>query len=172
MTLPPPFSLSISAQHAEDCRVTLPVPAPVSGKVEPMAQVPSALVTSGLLGAGVAISPTGHTVLAPFSGTVVSVSSTKEQIRLKSRQGLELLIQIGLNSHKMMSEGFKSPIKAGDKITQGQLLMEFDLRKLRLGCTSPLCLVLVPVLPRLKHIQGHYHSLMAGEEPCMTLFLS
>ncbi|WP_088328815.1 PTS glucose transporter subunit IIA [Lacimicrobium sp. SS2-24] len=171
MSLPAPFTLSVSDSGLKDCKIRLDITAPLSGKVAPLDQVANSIFSSGLLGAGVSISPTGHTVLSPFSGVILAISPTKEQLRIKSRQGLEVLIQIGINSHKMMSEGFKLRVRVGENVRAGQPLMEFDLRKLRLYATSPVCFVLVPILSRLKHIQGHYHSLMAGEDPCMTLFI-
>nr|WP_241264044.1 PTS glucose transporter subunit IIA [Bowmanella dokdonensis] len=153
----------------ESSKVKLSLLSPVSGTVMTLHQLESPLYSSGLMGLGVGIAPSGYKLLAPFEGRVSSISPTREQIRLRSRQGLDLLLQVGLDSHKLMTQGFRLHCQPGDKIESGQLLLEFDLTLLRERAISPLCLVLIPQLKKLQAIQAHCFKVMAGEDPCMTL---
>ena len=63
---------------------------------------------------------------APVEGTVVLVSDTKHAIGLRSNDGTEILIHIGLETVSLKGEGFTVLVAAGDKVSVGQALIEVD----------------------------------------------
>lgn len=159
----------VSSSAPEGSRLQLPVLAPVSGKVGLLGDVPSPAYANGLFGVGVAIDMAGHRLQAPFDGILQDQTASGEQLRLRSRQGLELLIQLGIDSHKLMGEGFRAKLRSGQAFTQGQALMDFDLNLLKRRFGIAHCLVLISQTSKLSGIQAHCHSMLAGQEPCMTL---
>lgn len=149
----------------------LPVLSPMNGSVSTLDKVPQLLFKNRLLGEGVAITPSGYKVVSPFDGVIEAFPATKHQIRIKANNGIRMLIQVGIGSEQLMGEGFKSKLKAGDKISQGQQLLEFDLRKLKQLLPSVICPVTLLNSDKLLGIQVHQHQVIAGEDPAFTFYL-
>ncbi|HDH3903385.1 beta-glucoside-specific PTS transporter subunit IIABC [Klebsiella quasipneumoniae] len=100
---------------------------PIKGNVIPLEEVEDEVFSSGALGKGLAIVPVEGKVLAPFDGTVVSVFPTLHAICLESNNGVELLIHVGIDTVSLKGAPFKSYIEKGQKLTSGQLMIEFDI---------------------------------------------
>ncbi len=102
------------------------VSSPIAGDIVPLEQVNDATFASGLLGKGVAIKPHLGRVVAPVNGSVVSLFKTKHAIGIESDDGAELLIHVGIDTVKLDGLHFTAHIKEGDRVMQGDLLIEFD----------------------------------------------
>ena len=100
---------------------------PVKGKVVPLNEVPDETFSQEMLGKGVAIIPEQNQFYAPVSGEVSVVFPTGHAIGLTSEDGTELLIHIGLDTVQLNGEGFHVKVQQGQKIKQGDLLVEVDL---------------------------------------------
>lgn len=149
----------------------IPILSPLSGKVLSLDTVPSKLFSERLFGEGVAIDPSGYQVFAPFSGTVEQFPETASQLRIKASNGLTMQIQLGMDSHRMMGEGFKRKIKVGESFSQGQVLLEFDLRKMKAQLTCVLCPVTILNSEKVRGIQAHCYQVIAGEDKALTVYL-
>ncbi|HFI0166830.1 TPA: beta-glucoside-specific PTS transporter subunit IIABC [Streptococcus suis] len=101
------------------------------GEVVELNKVNDAVFSTGVMGNGFAIVPTEGKVFAPFAGKVSMVFETKHAIGLRSDNGVEVLVHIGLDTVNLKGEHFNVHIKEGDTIEAGQLLVEFDLEKLK-----------------------------------------
>jgi len=104
---------------------------PMTGTVVPLNNVADATFSSEVLGKGIAIMPTEGKVLSPFDGEVLSIFTTNHAIGLKSNDGVELLIHVGLDTVQLNGKGFKAYIKNGDKVSRGDLLIEFDIEYIK-----------------------------------------
>ncbi|MGJ8681756.1 PTS sugar transporter subunit IIA, partial [Paraglaciecola sp.] len=124
-------------------RKVLSISSPLSGTVVPLNEVPHALFKQRLFGEGIAIIPSGYQLYAPFEGTVISYPELANQIRIKAKNGLQIQIQLGIDSHLMMGEGFKRHKKAGETFAKGEVLGEFSLIKMKRQLPSILCPVTV-----------------------------
>ena len=102
------------------------IPLPITGEALPLSDIDDAAFSTGLLGKGLAVRPNEGKVYAPFDGTVETLFPTNHAIGLKSIDGIELLIHIGMDTVKLEGEYFVSKVKQGDAIEKGQLLLEFD----------------------------------------------
>ena len=120
-----------SIKEKETVNVTNDLAAPVSGKVIPLEQVKDETFASGMLGQGVAIEPTDNIIYSPIEGTVETIFETKHAIGLKSADGLELLIHIGMDTVNLKGDGFKQLIEVGQKVQIGAPLMEVDFAKIK-----------------------------------------
>ena len=105
--------------------------APIKGEVKPIEESSDAAFASGALGKGVVILPEEGKVYAPVTGTVTVLFPSLHAIGITSDAGVELLIHIGINTVQLNGEGFTAYIKQGDQIKQGQLLVEFDMNKIK-----------------------------------------
>lgn len=105
--------------------------APVAGKVIPLEQFPDEVFSAGVLGMGFGIWPEEEQVCAPFEGKVIQMSDTKHAIGLKSLDGMELLIHIGVDTVEMQGKGFQTFVNEGDSVVPGQKLVTFSKKEIR-----------------------------------------
>ena len=113
---------------------------PLTGKAIPLTEVNDGTFAGEVLGKGVAVIPEKGEVCAPFDGTVETVFETKHAIGLRSDDGVELLIHIGVNTVELEGKYYETHVNEGDRITAGQLLVSFsmeDIRKAGYDITTP-----------------------------------
>ena len=107
------------------------VASPMKGNVKALAESEDEAFASGALGEGLAIEPTEGKLYAPFDGEIVTFFPTGHAIGLKSADGVELLIHVGMDTVKLNGEGFTPKAKQGDHVKKGDLLLEFDIAKIK-----------------------------------------
>ena len=107
------------------------VKAPTLGTVIARENIPDDTFASGVLGDGVGIQPTAGYVVAPFDGEITSVADSKHAIGLSSPSGMELLIHVGVDTVAMNGDGFDPQVEEGDQVKAGQLLLNFDIDKIK-----------------------------------------
>ncbi|GMA38512.1 beta-glucoside-specific PTS transporter subunit IIABC [Mobilicoccus caccae] len=117
-----PQATSTAGDLAQDLQIA----SPLEGSVVPLSEVPDPVFSGGVLGQGVAIRPTGSRIVAPFDGSVVSVLDSQHAVGLRSDEGVELLIHVGLDTVALEGEGFTGHVSAGQQVRAGDLLIEFD----------------------------------------------
>lgn len=100
--------------------------APLAGEVIPLEDIGDGVFSAGVLGQGCGIHPTGEEVYAPFDGEIILVADTKHAIGIKSNDGIEIMVHVGLDTVALNGEGFDVKVKAGDRVSCGQLLLQFD----------------------------------------------
>ncbi|WP_179394826.1 beta-glucoside-specific PTS transporter subunit IIABC [Lacticaseibacillus absianus] len=100
--------------------------APVSGTVIPLSAVKDEVFASGAMGQGLAVVPTDGTVYAPADGLVVMVFATKHAIGLRTAQGAEVLIHIGMDTVQLEGAHFTQLVAQGATVKQGTALIHFD----------------------------------------------
>lgn len=105
--------------------------APIEGNAISLEEVGDGVFSEGMLGKGVAIEPTVGRAVSPVDGTVSTVFETKHAVGLTSDNGVEVLIHIGLDTVKLNGKYFSAHVKAGDKVKAGDLLVEFDIEKIK-----------------------------------------
>ena len=98
---------------------------PCKGTVVAREQIPDETFAAGILGDGIGVTPEDGIVVAPFDGTVTSVFDTKHAITLE-KDGMEVLIHIGVNTVNMQGEGFTAFVEEGAEVKAGQKLLGFD----------------------------------------------
>lgn len=103
---------------------------PLKGSVVPLSDVQDEAFSSGAMGKGLAIDPADGELVSPVDGVVTMLFPTSHAIGITSNEGTEILIHIGMDTVQMDGEGFTPHIIQGDKVTKGQLLIEFDIEKI------------------------------------------
>ena len=102
------------------------VVSPLDGDVIELKEVDDEVFASGVTGKGVAIIPTNNVVVSPVEGTVSVLFPSKHAVGITTKDGVELLVHIGLNTVMLNGEGFTTFVNQGDKVVCGQKLLEFD----------------------------------------------
>lgn len=106
--------------------ISATIESPVPGTVLSLSEVPDEAFSSGALGEGMAVKPSEGKVFSPFDGVATTVFPTGHAVGLTSDDGIELLIHIGLDTVALNGRHFTTHIRQGDRVTKGQLLVEFD----------------------------------------------
>ena len=106
------------------------VKSPAVGTLVPQDQIPDATFASGVLGAGLGITPSKGIVVAPVDGTISTVAESKHAIGISTESGLELLIHVGVDTVQMNGDGFSPAVAEGDTVKAGDLLLNFDIDKI------------------------------------------
>ena len=104
---------------------------PLTGNLVKLPDVPDPVFASGVMGQGIAVEPTIGKVFAPADAEVTTLFPTGHAIGLKTKGGAEILIHVGMDTVQMKGEGFKPHVQQGDKVKAGQLLIEFDIAKIK-----------------------------------------
>lgn len=100
--------------------------APVAGEAIPVREVSDPTFGDELLGKGIAIRPTSGRIVAPCDAAVELMFETGHAVSLKSDDGAEILIHVGLETITLKGKHFTVHAKNGDHVAKGQLLIEFD----------------------------------------------
>lgn len=107
---------------------------PLSGKLVALSDINDDVFSQGLLGQGVAIIPDKGEVVAPVSGEIITFLESKHAVGIRTDNGLELLIHVGLDTVNLNGKHFTGHIKPGDRVSAGDRLISFDLHEImRLG---------------------------------------
>jgi glucose-specific phosphotransferase system IIA component len=99
---------------------------PFEGKTVSLDSLPDPVFSQRMMGDGVAVVPDNNQCRSPVDGAVATVFPTKHAIVIRTKEGLEVLIHIGLDTVQLQGEGFELHVKAGQQVTKGQLLITFD----------------------------------------------
>lgn len=100
--------------------------APLIGKAISLDEVPDPVFADRILGNGAAILPENDTVTAPADCTVINVADTFHAYGLRTGDGLEILIHIGIDTVKLNGKGFTPLVQEGEKIKAGAPLCKVD----------------------------------------------
>ena len=100
---------------------------PMVGQIIQLADVPDQVFSGKMIGEGFAINPTEGKVYAPVDGEIVQLFPTKHAIGIRTKNGLEILIHVGIDTVELKGEGFIAYCKAGDQVKAGDLLLDVDL---------------------------------------------
>lgn len=107
------------------------IASPLTGEVRLLAEVSDLTFAQEIMGKGTAIYPSKGEVVSPVDGEVVTLFATKHAIGLRSTNGAEVLIHVGIDTVKLNGEHFTAHIASGDKVQKGQKLVSFDIEAIQ-----------------------------------------
>jgi len=147
----------------------LRVMAPLSGQVWALERIPDPVFAQKMVGDGLSIDPTDAVLMAACDGEVMALHAAGHAVTLRTKQGLELLMHIGIDTVAMKGQGFKPLVKIGDKVTSGQPLIEFDLDFLATHAKSLLTQIVIVNSERVKWLERASGQVAAGKDLLFTV---
>ena len=103
---------------------------PIVGDVVALSNVNDPVFSSGAMGQGIAVKPSQDVVYAPADAEVTIVFPTGHAYGLRTANGAEILIHVGIDTVSMNGEGFNQKVNQGDKVKAGDVLGTFDSAKI------------------------------------------
>jgi phosphoenolpyruvate-protein phosphotransferase len=100
--------------------------APFTGPMVPLADVPDPVFADGMFGDGIGIDPLEGVLLAPCDGVITHLARTHHAVTLRTSQGAEILVHIGIDTVELAGTGFTPKVEQGASVRAGQVLIEFD----------------------------------------------
>ncbi|ADD01748.1 MULTISPECIES: PTS sugar transporter subunit IIA [Thermoanaerobacter] len=124
---------------------------PINGILLKIEDVPDPVFSQKMVGDGVALEPTEGIVYSPVNGTIIQLFPTKHALGLKTEEGLELLIHIGMDTVEMKGNGFESFVSEGEKVKVGDKLIKFDMElvKKEHPLTSPIIITNMDIVDKI-----------------------
>ena len=117
--------------------------APAVGTAMPLEKVADPVFSSGALGNGVGILPSEGRIVAPVAGTVVTAMDSGHAYGIKTDDGVEVLIHVGLDTVNLKGEGFSPRVSAGQRVDRGDPLVDVDLAAVREAGYDPTIILVV-----------------------------
>lgn len=99
---------------------------PFDGTVIPLSECGDPVFAGGLIGPGLAVEPSNGTVVAPVGGTVVAAPETGHAVGLRTDDGVEILIHVGVDTVKLGGNHFTRHVAQGQRVAVGDALISFD----------------------------------------------
>ena len=116
---------------------------PILGDVVSLADVNDPVFSSGAMGQGIAVKPSQGVVYAPADAEVSIAFPTGHAFGLKTTDGAEVLIHVGIDTVSMNGEGFEAKVAQGDKVKAGDVLGTFDSNKIAAAGLDDTTMVIV-----------------------------
>ena len=137
---------------------------PLSGQVWPLERVPDPVFAQKMVGDGLSIDPTDAMLLAACDGEVVSLHAAGHALTLRTTDGIEILMHVGIDTVKLKGEGFTPRVKLGDKVRTGTPLIEFDLDFLATHAKSLLTQIVITNSERITSWERASGIVSAGQD--------
>ncbi|MDR5867573.1 phosphoenolpyruvate--protein phosphotransferase [Halomonas koreensis] len=150
---------------------SLTLAAPCAGVLWPLESVPDPVFAGRALGEGVALDPLDDALYAPCDGEVVQCARTRHALTLRTGEGVELLLHLGLDTVALDGEGIEPAVAVGDRVVAGQLLCRFDpdlLARRARALITPL-VITEPAGHRLAPLAHAEGRRLARGEPLLSL---
>ena len=127
---------------------------PFKGRAASITEAPDEAFAEKMMGDGYVVFPSEGVVYAPEDCEISFVFPSKHALGLRTEDGLEYLLHIGVDTVKLEGKGFEVFVQENDKVKKGDKLMEFDIEYIKEHAKSEACI-------------GVFTSLEEGQEIVM-----
>ena len=145
--------------------------APLKGKRIPLSEVNDKAFSSGAMGKGLGIQPEEPIVRAPVAGEVMALFPTHHAIGIKSDDGVEVLLHIGIDTVELGGKYFKALVKQEDKVAAGAPLIEVDFNGLKADGYDPTVIMLITNTPDYLDVIPNLSESEDNEKGILTVVL-
>ena len=153
----------------KDRKGLIQVLSPLTGSAVPLEQVPDPVFSQKIIGDGAAIIPEDGRIFSPVDGEIATITDSLHAYGLRSAQGLELLIHVGLETVALKGEYFRCHVKAGDSVKAGDLIAEVDLEGLKARGINPITPVLICAGLENRSLKANFNHVTGGKDRLFTL---
>ena len=121
----------LNIKISEPLNTGIKICSPLEGDLVELSKVNDATFASGVMGKGAAIIPSKGQLVSPFDGTIEAFFNTHHAMGLKSEDGVEVLIHVGIDTVELGGKYFTPKKKQGDTIKANEVILEFDIEAIK-----------------------------------------
>ncbi|MGA9381461.1 MAG: phosphoenolpyruvate--protein phosphotransferase, partial [Phormidium sp.] len=125
-----------------------------------------------MVGDGISIDPVGETLFAPCDGEVIQLHPSHHAVTIKTAEGLEVLMHIGLDTVTLRGKGFTPKVKEGDKVKTGEALIDFDADYIALNARSLLTQLVITNGEKVANFAPRSGDVTGGKDVVLELTLT
>lgn len=126
---------------------------PVSGKVIPIEKISDPMFAQKVMGDGFGVKPQSNEFYSPVSGEIVSIFPTKHAITFKTKNGLEILLHVGIDTVELNGEPFEISVEEGQVIEAGDKLGTVNREMLRDADKDDTLIVIITNKPEVEEFR-------------------
>lgn len=146
--------------------------APLSGRLMPIEQVPDQVFAKKMVGDGIAIDPISQILIAPCDGEIVQLHPSHHAVTLKTPEGLEILMHIGLDTVALRGQSFTAKVKMGEQVKTGDHLIEFDADYVACHAKSLLTAIVITNLEKVASFSFCQGNVTVDRDPILEIILA
>ncbi|GEO59023.1 PTS sugar transporter subunit IIA [Companilactobacillus bobalius] len=124
-------------------KITETIYAPVNGKLKTLENVNDPVFAQKLMGDGFGVVPAQGNIYSPVEGIITSVFKTKHALGLKTSNGLEVMVHMGLDTVELAGKPFEILVEEGDKVKVQTPIAKMDLEQVRLAKKDTIILTII-----------------------------
>jgi len=132
------------------------IKSPFKGKCFDIKEIPDEVFASKMMGDGTGFDSSDGILYSPVDGEIVQIFPTKHAVMIKSNDGLEILLHIGIDTVQMQGEGFEAFVKADDKVKTGDKLVTFNKELVKEKAKSDLSPMVITNMDVVENIDFNY----------------
>ncbi|MGH8780811.1 phosphoenolpyruvate--protein phosphotransferase [Paraburkholderia sp.] len=163
-------------RRAEESLLTSPAQghivllAPLTGPVVPLEKVPDPVFSGGMFGDGIGIDPLAGKLVAPCDAVVTHLARTGHAVTLRTDEGAEILLHIGIDTVELNGKGFAPMVEQGAKVRTGDVLIEFDQDQIACAAPSLVSVIAIANSDAFEVVErANGGMVVAGETPLLVL---
>lgn len=107
------------------------------------------------MGTSYAVTPSMGEVVAPVDAEIMYVADSKHAIGLKTKEGIELLIHIGIDTVELKGKYFETTVKATDQVSKGTVLATMEVEKIA-ELYDPTVITIITNMQDFHHIEKQH----------------
>ena len=137
------FGLTLFFGKKDQRKATNNIYLPVKGKIIPLSNVKDDMFSKGMLGDGFAVIPESEEIYSPVTGEVTMIAKSKHALGLKTKDGTEILLHLGIDTVDLNGEPFKVKVKKGQQVKHGDILVDMNLNMIKAKGKDPIVIVVL-----------------------------
>lgn len=143
---------------------------PMKGEIISLTEVPDKVFSQKMIGDGFAVIPVNGEVMSPIDGKILHVFPTNHAFGLVTKEGIEVLVHIGIDTVELKGDGFTRILEPGTNVNAGDTVIKVNLSVLEKHGKSPVTPVVITTADKIKGI--HVNKGVTSENEAATIDLT
>lgn len=136
---------------------------PQTGRITTVREIPDEVFSERILGDGIAVIPQENIIVSPVNGEIMQLADAGHVYCIKSDDGLNILIHVGVDTIGMKGRGFKYFVRAGQKVKAGEPIGEADINLIEQSGYSTYTAVLITNMDAIENMEYVLGDAQAGK---------
>lgn len=134
------------------------IKSPFEGELIDITKVNDHMFSSKMLGDGVAVRPSNNKAVAPCDGEITQIFPTNHAFGITTKEGLEILVHIGIDTVELKGEGFERILEPGTLVKKGDPIIEVDLEYIKSNGKDSITPIIITNMDKVENIYKNFQN--------------